>query len=330
LTNRAASPNQWDPAKLKQESRHRLQVQLRGYQASLCVEIPFHVLVGSSRKPNLLVMAGVHGDEYEGVAVLHDLAKEIDPKKLRGTLTLVPVANPQAFYAGTRRNPIDLGDLNRAFPGNPEGTLTDRLAHTLFHELVLGNDYVLSMHGWSKESVVVPYVEYPLGNDGACQRSFAAAKALGMEFLHPYKWPKGVLGEAAIRHGISPIEPEVGGMGTVTLEGHSTYREMVYRLLFHLDMYQANKLLTLTAPVAPKIIDHVDVLANHAGLFRSLVSLRQTVAKNQLLGTVHGLSGKCVEELRSPQRGFVGILRTFGSVHPGDRLVQLFRQRRVP
>lgn len=325
--HRKSGRKQWDPAKLKLGSRHSLRVQLEGYQGSLRVEIPFQVLVGSSREPRVLVMAGVHGDEYEGVAVLHDLAREIDVKKLKGTLTLVPVANPHAFYAGTRRNPVDLGDLNRAFPGNPEGSITDQLAHMLFHEFVLGNDYVLSMHGWSKESVVVPYVEYPIGNNAACRRSCVAAKALGMEFLHPYKWPKGVLGEAAIRCGISPIEPEVGGMGTVTPEGHSTYREMVYRLLLHLQMYEAKNVSLRKISAEPKVIGHTDVLASHAGLFRSSVSLRETVTKNQLLGTIHGLDGECMEELRAPRSGFIGILRTFGSVQPGDRLVQLFWEK---
>jgi len=308
---------------VKLKSRHRFKLQLGGYRGSLQVEIPFHILSGTSREPRLLVMAGVHGDEYEGVAVLHDLAREIDPKKLKGTLTLVPVANPQAFYAGTRRNPIDLGDLNRAFPGNPEGSITDRLAYDLFHKLVDGNDYVLSLHGWSKESVVVPYVEYPIGNNDACRRSRAAAKAMGVEFLHPYQWPKGVLGEAAVAHGISPIEPEVGGMGTVTPEGHSVYRQMIYRLLLHLEMVDANDVARQVS-TEPKLISHTDVLAGHAGLFRALVRLKENVTRNHLLGTIHGLGGERLEELRAPRAGFVGILRTFGSVQPGDRLVQLF------
>jgi len=310
-----------DSVKLK--SRHRFKLQQAGYKGSLQIEIPFHILTGRSREPRLLVMAGVHGDEYEGVAILHDLAREINPEKLNGTLTLVPVANPQAFYSGTRRNPIDLGDLNRAFPGNPEGSITDRLAYELFHKLVLGNDYVLSLHGWSKESVVVPYVEYPIGNNYACRRSRAAAKAMGVEFLHPYHWPKGVLGEAAIAHGISPIEPEVGGMGTATPEGHSIYRQMIYRLLLHLEMVDASDVAP-PASMKPKLISHADVLADHAGLFRTSVKLKENVIRNQLLGTIHGLGGELLQELRAPRAGFVGILRSFASVQPGDRLIQLF------
>ncbi|MCI0625046.1 MAG: succinylglutamate desuccinylase/aspartoacylase family protein [Acidobacteria bacterium] len=69
---------------------------------SLRVEIPFFVLVGKKRESRTLIIAGIHGDEYEGVAVLQDLARKINPENLEGTLTLLPVANPQAFFAGTR------------------------------------------------------------------------------------------------------------------------------------------------------------------------------------------------------------------------------------
>jgi len=72
----------------------------------------------------VLVMAGVHGDEYEGPAAVHDVSAEIDPNAVQGSILLVPVANPWAFHAAARRHPGDGGDLNRAFPGNSaEGRL---------------------------------------------------------------------------------------------------------------------------------------------------------------------------------------------------------------
>jgi len=315
---------QWNPEELKLSSRNRLKLSLPGFEGSLRVEIPFFVLVGKKRESRTLIMAGVHGDEYEGVAVLHDLASEINPRNLEGTLTLLPVANPQALLAGTRRNPVDLGDLNRSFPGCPNGTLCERLAWTLFHELVLGNDHVMSIHGWSRESVVVPYVEYPAGNSVVCRRSYAAARALGLKFLHPYRWPKGVLGQATLPRGIATIEPEVGGMGTLSAEGQSVCRDMVFRLLQHLKMIDLGDALGSPPCTGPRTIDHVDLFASHAGLFRSRVSLEQVVETGEIVGTVHGLGGECLEELRAPRSGLVGVLRTFCSVHPGERLVQLF------
>lgn len=73
-----------------------------------------------------------------------------------------------------------------------------------------------------------------------------------------------------------------------------------------------------------KLINHSDCLSNHAGLFRSCVSVGDLVEKGSLLGTVHDLTGRCIERARASRVGNVGILRTFASVQPGDRLAQLF------
>ena len=74
----------------------------------------------------------------------------------------------------------------------------------------------------------------------------------------------------------------------------------------------------------PKIVEHVDSVANHAGLFLSRVLLGETVPAGTVLGTVHGLEGECLEEVQAPRRGMVAILRRMASVQPGDRLAQLF------
>ncbi len=90
------------------------------------------VVRGRASGPPAAVTAGVHGDEYEGVAAVGDLTNALDPVTLRGTLILVPVANPTAFAAGTRTNPEDGANLARSFPGDPDGTPTERLAAKLF------------------------------------------------------------------------------------------------------------------------------------------------------------------------------------------------------
>jgi len=294
------------------------------YGGGLPLRIPYWIRVGLADGPKALLIAGVHGDEFEGVAALQDLARVLDPAGLKGILTIVPVANPLAFHAGTRRSPADLADLNRSFPGEPDGTISARLAYRLFHEVVLGNDILLSLHGWSSHSVVVPYAEYPLGNSEAAQRSCAAAHALGMEYLHPYEWPKGVLGEAALKHGVAAVETEVGGMGTVTSEGQQETMRLIHRFLAHLGMLEPDRAASPAQTTKSKIVDHVDCVANHAGLFRSRVHLGETVQAGAVLGTVHGLGGECLEEVQAPRRSMLAILRRMASVQPGDRLAQLF------
>ncbi len=305
-------------------SCNRLGLSLNEHTGAGALEVPYTVLVGRERSPKVLLIAGVHGDEYEGVAALHSLLQELDPNQLKGTLTIVPVANPKAFEAGSRRSPVDLVDLNRSFPGNPEGTASERLAHRLFQEAVLGNEILLSLHGWSKEAVVVPYVEYPEGDSGAAKRSRRAALALRMEFVHPYKWPKGLLGDAALKHGIASVETEVGGMGAVTPEGQAACRELLYRFLRHVGMVEPFDTAASRSSINAKIVGHVDCVANHAGLFQSRVRPGEMVAEGIILGTINGLAGELREEVKAPRRGLVAILRTMASVQPGDRLVQLF------
>jgi uncharacterized protein len=314
--------DQWKLEELKLRSRNRLELELGGFSGGIELRIPFHVLLGRARKPRVLLIAGVHGDEYEGVAALHQFTKEIDPGAINGAIVVVPVANPQAFYAGTRRNPVDLGDLNRSFPGNANGSMSERLADLLFRSFVLGSDAVLSMHGWSREATVVPYVECAAQRTGAGDESFAIARDLGLEYLHPYDWPAGLLVAAATERGIPSVEVEVGGMGTVTTAGLKTYGAVIRRFLAHLKLIDLGR----TPSPACKIVGHSDCLSNHAGLFRSQVEAGEVVKEGDLLGTVHDLAGECLEEVHSPCAGTIAILRTFASVQPGDKLIQIFSE----
>jgi predicted deacylase len=226
---------------------------------------------------------------------LHDFASQLHPDELCGTLTIVPISNPQAFYAGTRRNPVDCGDLNRLFPGDPKGTISERLAALLFHNLVTDNDAILSMHCWSKEAVSVPYVEYFDGKGRVGRESLAIAHAVGLDFLHPYRW-----------------EP-----------GQRTYLAVIRRFLAYLGMLKKPSLSG--QPVyASKIVDHISLRADHAGLFRSRVAVGQKVRKGSEIGIIHDLAGKRLEKVTAPCEGIVGILRVFASVLPGDQIAQLF------
>ena len=148
-------------------------------------KIPFTVVIGAARTPVALVMAGAHGDEYEGPAAIQDLMLQLDPDKVRGSIIFVPVANPAAFGAATRRHPADDGDLNRAFPGRAQGSPTEQLAHLLLQEFALVADCVLSLHGWSKEASLMPYAEYAVGDTPAMKTSREAAHVLGFRYLHP-------------------------------------------------------------------------------------------------------------------------------------------------
>jgi predicted deacylase len=312
---------QWQLKELAPSGRHFLALTTTDGLA----RIPFTVLVGAVRTPVALVIAGAHGDEYEGPAAIHDLIHELDPASIRGSIILVPVSNPLAFAAGTRRHPADNGDLNRTFPGKVDGGPSEQLAHLLMQEFALVSDCIFSLHGWSKEGSVLPYAEYAEGDTPAILASRDAAHSLGFQHLHPYRWPVGVLGNAVLTHGIPIVEAEIGGAGTITSEGQALYREVILRFLAHF------KIVDFPALLDPKpvIVDHSDLFASQAGLFRSCVEPGDSLLADQEIGTVYAVDGSVLEILRSPRSGTVAILRRLASVQPGDRLLQLFWEREI-
>ncbi|HEY9270553.1 MAG TPA: succinylglutamate desuccinylase/aspartoacylase family protein, partial [Achromobacter sp.] len=106
--------------------------------------------------PRVLLMAGNHGDEYEGEVALSRLIRRLEPARMRGEVTILPLANLPAVMAARRRSPLDNGNLNRAFPGVPGGTPTERLAHFLEHELFPRHDVVFDIHSGGTSMAHLP------------------------------------------------------------------------------------------------------------------------------------------------------------------------------
>ena len=121
--------------------------------------------------------------------------------------------NPPAFQALRRASLEDGLDINRIFPGNSRGTVTERLADALCAHLIRGSDLVLSMHGWSAGYLVEPYVEYPKSGK-VSEVSRLAARAFGLGYVNPLEAGPGRLLTVASAMGIPIIEVEIGGQAT--------------------------------------------------------------------------------------------------------------------
>src|SRR5262249_11258914 len=110
------------------------------------IELPVLALRGASGGKTLLVTAGVHGDEFEGMAALRQVFEALEPARLSGTFVAVPIANPPAFEAGLRTNADDRQDMARVFPGDPAGTVTEQLAHALTQHFIRHADLFCDLH----------------------------------------------------------------------------------------------------------------------------------------------------------------------------------------
>src|SRR5216110_2019341 len=120
------------------------------------MDLKSRVIKGMRPGPRLLITAGVHGDEYEPMAAVRELIRQLQSRELRGSVTLVPVVNEPAF-ARTARTAEDGLDLARTCPGRADGSITERIAHVL-SELIRSADYYIDLHTGGTRLRVQPLV----------------------------------------------------------------------------------------------------------------------------------------------------------------------------
>ena len=143
------------------------------------IPIPIVVLKNGTG-PTALLVSGTHGDEYEGQVALCNLVKSLDPARIRGRVIILPAANFPAAMAGRRTSPIDEGNLNRLFPGDPDGTVTEQIAYHIEHELVPMADLVCDLHSGGSSLMYVPSALFGgWQRDGSTAEGVAALKAFG-------------------------------------------------------------------------------------------------------------------------------------------------------
>ncbi len=232
---------------------------------------------GSPLGKTAVITAGIHGDEYEGPAAIAEFIAALDPAKLCGSLTAVPVANPPAFTAGTRTNPDGL-NLARCFPGNPAGQPTERLATALFERLADGADYLIDLHSGGVEYVFLPVAGF-YGEPSRENPSFSAAMQFGLPALWQLPPTDGVLSWEASKRGTVAIGNEYRGAGQLSIEGAAAYRDGIFRCLAHWGMYETPQ----SPPEGRQLLLGDWQLARASGLFRAHVSLGQRVAAGQIL-----------------------------------------------
>ena len=312
-----------DVARLPAGSRHSFDLTVAPLADGSWLTVPVKVIVGSRAGPRFVAIAGVHGDEPEGMLAVLDFAERCDPANLRGAIVLVPVANPPAFAGHQRRSPVDGLDLNRTFPGRSDGTPSERLAHRLVNDIVAGADLLFTLHSWYATGMVVPHVEVPDGEDHVSRRSWEAAAAAGFTRIRRAGWQPGVLGVAAVERGIPVLEAEIGGQGMSTPENRGAYLEHLTRLLRHLGMMDGDAAPNPNIEVLGRGLVH----APAGGMLRLNVRLGDYVEAGRILARITNLHGEQLAEIRAPHAGLVAAVRHFISVNPGDLVFALYPRR---
>src|SRR5215203_6185294 len=152
------------------------------------VEVPLFVVRGREPGPLLFTVAGIHGNEYEGMEAVRKLPPELDPAEMRGDFAAILTANPFAYASRTRESPKSLDGLNlaRVFPGDPSGEPTHQLADALIALIartVGPDDLLLDLHSGTAEVAFATMVGYRAGTGPARDRSEEAARHMGLPLL---------------------------------------------------------------------------------------------------------------------------------------------------
>jgi predicted deacylase len=135
-------------------------------RSGLAPDIPVHLVVGAEPGPTLLVQGAIHGAEIIGtIAILH-FVRRLDPRTFRGTVIAVPVVNRIGFELSERGSRIDGKDISRLFPGNPNGSVSDQVAHVYFHEVIRKANVMIDFHAGG-QTAYERYVLFPAEKDPA-------------------------------------------------------------------------------------------------------------------------------------------------------------------
>ena len=288
--------------------------------------LPFLCVRGRQDGPTLVVVAGVHGDEYEGVEAIPHVFGQLEPNNLKGDLLMVPICNMPAYEAILRSSPIDGLNLARVFPGIPDGSITHRIAASVRENLIRQADFFIDLHSGGITYNIPTLVGYAHDEGDLGQRSLQAAKVFGAHILwgHPLPLPKGRTISTAVGLGIPCIYTEAPGGGIARPEDVACFGNGLLNVMKWMDM--------LTGDPEPSSIDHhfvgkgnLDqvVSAPLAGYFRPKVHLLEGVTKGQLIGVIQDFFGDTIHKTYADADGHIIMLRRLHRVQVGDGLVHI-------
>lgn len=291
--------------------------------------IPIPVVsIKNGSGPKVLLMAGNHGDEYEGQVALGNLARRLSPADIDGQIIILPMANYPAAAAGQRTSPIDGGNLNRSFPGDPDGTPTQMIAHYIESVLLERVDYLLDIHSGGTSLRYRPTLLLSI-EGRATDHQLALLHSFGFDqaMLFPASPGGGYSSSAAERQGVNSITAEIAGGGNVETDALLALDRGLDGYLGQLGVvgkqdgpgFQATtRLLQIAGP-------ENYLYSAEDGLFEPLVSLGEYVNQGQLAARIHHPQRPLQEptQVRFTMAGEVVCLRALAQCIHGDCLFEI-------
>jgi uncharacterized protein len=270
---------------------------------------PYFACVGAASGLKFLLTAGIHAAEYTGTLAAIRLGRLLRAEHVRGTIVIIPLLNrPGFFERSVYVNPEDGQNLNRAFPGRPDGTWSERFAHHLLNDVVLGVDRAMDLHAGDMVEALEPFLGFRrTGNAEVDARSQEMIDAHGgarwVSVGVPSGERAGMLYGAAAEHGVPAILAESGGRGLVEEDAVARHVDGVLNIWRTLGLLNDQPARAVQPPRA--LTRNAWLRSEHEGIFLCAVTPGQQVKAGDRLGEMTDLLGNPLAEITSPSDGVV-------------------------
>lgn len=268
-------------------------------------QLPATILHGEQPGKTVLITAGIHAEEYVGIQSALELSEMLKVQKIAGTVVIVKVVNRKAFELRSGSDSHEDGkNLNRVFPGNREGTWSERLAYAIEKELLSIADYYIDLHSGDSYEQLTPYVYYAgAAAKEVVEQSREMAQQVDVPYMVGSNVAMGGCYNYAASLGIPSILLERGQMGGWTKEeSHSTRRD-VRNILCHLGIYQGEKDYRNYYPLEVKNLCYQ--AANEQGLWYPCKKPGDMIQQGDMLGVIKDYEGKILEVCKAEYGGVI-------------------------
>jgi predicted deacylase len=287
------------------------------------VSLPVAITHGPERGPVLAVTAGIHGGEYVPMIGVRDFVRDLDPSVLRGTVVACLQSSPVAFERRSAFvNPLDGRNLNRTFPGDPDGGPTERLAAWLWENLLSAAGYYVDCHCGDLPEVLDSFTSISPGPDTMVNDwARAMADCFDVERLIVSHLDGSTVTEAA-KAGIPAALVEIGGQGRWTQAEADVQRDGLRRVAALAGILPDEG---GTRPRLPVFEDAADLLSDRAGLWLPEVTVGTPVTAGTRLGRLEDAFGDDVQEILAPVAGVLSFGLGSLAAAKGDLLASITR-----
>ncbi len=294
-----------------------LRIEIARLPTGTLIDIPVHVFNAKREGPTLLVQAGLHGDEINGVETLRRMLENKDFTIKKGTVIVVPILNIFGFIHFSRDVP-DGKDVNRSFPGRKTGSLASRIAYHYTQQILPQIDFGIDLHTGGSQRHNFPQVRFTEGD--------AQSKTLAELFNAPFSFTsnliRGSFRKTANKMGKSILVYEAGESMRFDETAIQLGIEGVKKVLIGLQMQEGR-------PPKPSKAIHLStrkwVRAPRAGMFVPEISNGSAISKGQQLGTIADTYARKNKSIKAPFDGYVFCVNHQAVVNQGDALFHVGR-----